>query len=193
MWPMPPVLSTASRAARRTPSSGPRSTHGSTLPCSAMRGPTSLAHRREIHAPIHAQHVRAGFRGGREQMAGSLGVEDHRRFAGANFLDQELRRGQGEFAVLLEGQLSHPGVKKLHGSSARGNLRSQIAGRGARNAFEQVSKQIADRSTAWSSPREIRPCRGPRSCSRPASTARPRNPAPARSDPVREPARESSP
>ena len=172
---------------------GPSSTHGSTLPCSAMRGPTcsrtvarsTRQSTLNTFAPDSAAAVK--------QMAGRLRVENHRRIARANFFDQKLRGGQREFAVLVERQFAHPGVEKLHGGGARGDLRAQIAGRGARDAFQQDCETVPDRSKASSSRREIRLCRGLRSCSRPASTARPRSPAPARPVPVRERARESRP
>ena len=111
-------------------------------PAARCAGPKISRTARQIHAPIHAQNVRAGFGAASSKCAGRFGEENHRRFARAKFFDHQLRGGQLEFAVLLEREFADPGIEQLHGCGSRGDLRSQITGRGARDPFEQVAEQF---------------------------------------------------
>ena len=111
MWPTPPVFSTASRAARRTPSSGAEEDARVDVALQRDAWSNLLAHRRQVHAPIDAQHSRARFGRRREQMARCFGVQDDGRVACANFFDQKLRGGQREFAVLVERKFTHPRIE----------------------------------------------------------------------------------
>ena len=140
MWPMPRVCWTASRALRAMISGGPRSTQGSTLPCSATRRPkrsrSAAKSWRQSTLRTLAPVVTSRSRRWPEFLA--------KRITGtsaAQFRDQELRRGPLEIAIGGEVQFAGPSVEQLHGCGARGDLRSQIDRRRARDLFEQAAEQ----------------------------------------------------
>ena len=74
-------------------------------------------------------------------MAGAFGVEDYGRIAGGQLGDQELRRGQLEFAIGGGIQLAGPSIEELHGGGAGGDLRLQVDRCGARDFFEQTAEE----------------------------------------------------
>ena len=84
MWPRPPVFSTASRSRSRTPLSGPSSTHGSTLPCSATARPSLLAERppdpRANPRSARSRPIRARLS---SKWLDAFRVENYRRIAAA--------------------------------------------------------------------------------------------------------------
>ena len=141
MCPTPPDFSMASKAARLTPSSGPSRTHGSTLPCSAMPGPTCS---RTVAKSTRQSTLRTFAPDSAAAVSKWLDAFVYRITGvspGSQFFDQKLRCGKFEFAVLLEREFANPGVEQLHRGCSRCNLRFQVDRSGARNPFQQRAKQ----------------------------------------------------
>ncbi len=69
-----------------------------------------------------------------------LGEKNHGRIAGRQLIDQQLRGRQLEIAIRRGIQFACPGVEKLHGRGAGGDLCLEVDGRGASDLFQELAK-----------------------------------------------------
>ena len=158
MWPTPPVFSTASCAARRTP---PRAQAES-------RGPHFLAARR-VRPSFRRASARSVFQSTLRTSAPDFArlsrcradpsrTESSAPLLGRARLKNHLRGRQSRTSSYSRSRkLARPGIEQLHGRSSRRDLHLQIFCRCAGDPLEQFAHQSAARSRSICFAREISP------------------------------------
>src|ERR1700674_550731 len=96
-----------------------------------------LSNLSQVHAPIDAEHIRAGVRHGWEQMLRRLCVINHGDRA-AEARDDLLDGGEREVFVVLQIQFAAPGIKQLDSRCPCRDLRLQIRKGCLSDAMEQL-------------------------------------------------------
>jgi hypothetical protein len=93
----------------------------------------------EGNTPVDTEYVRAGFHDSRKQVVGGFRVVDDRN--GAAEAGNDLLNGrENEFGVITEVELAAPGIEKLHGGDASGNLRLEVKNSGFGDALKKFAK-----------------------------------------------------
>ena len=180
----PACSSTARTRASSSGSSWRKRQPGSRLPWSTTSGPSRARARRDLGAPVQADHLGARLGQGLEKVPAPVAKRIRGTpHAGQRFHDPPVV-GQGEGPVVRKAEDAGPGVKELDRLAAGLHLSQQLAGHGAAELVHQrvgrggiaVEQLAAGWRSSWS-------CRPPPG-TRPGSTARRRSRSAARPRPA---------